>query len=306
MPIDVLLNMAGKIVLLIFFGYFLKKRGVITEEMQKGLSNLLVAGVLPCSILASANVEFSREMGVNLGKVALIALAYYILSAFTMTLLSRFLKIDDASRKIFITMSVFANNAFIGFPIVAELFGDENVLFAVVFNIFYNLFMFTYGTMLLGRNGKISIKSIFNSPVTIASLCSVVLFLTPFRLPVFLQDTLNTVGNLTVPISMMIIGCTLTGIKPSQILKDKYSYLVSALRLLIFPLAMFAAMKLLHMDTLAASVCVLMAALPSGSLNVILAEQYDCNPKYAARTVVQSMLLMPFTLPLIILVINLL
>lgn len=298
MPVETIANMMGKIALMVLLGFILKKRGIITSEMQKALSQLLMTAVLPLSILSSANVALSKELSTGLIQVAVIAFAYYVLSILSMHLLSRFLKIDTPSRKIFVTMTVFANNAFIGFPIVGELFGEKSVLYAVVFNTFYQLFMFTYGTASL--SGKTNLKSLLKNPLTIASFVSLAVFLSPFRFPEFIQSAMSTVGSMTVPLSMLIIGCTLTDMRPSQILRDKYSYLVSAMRLLIFPLLMFAAMKLLRVPTLVASICVLMSALPCGSLNVILAEQYDCNPSYAARTVVQSMILMLPLLPLFI------
>ena len=49
---------------------------------------------------------------------------------------------------------------------------------------------------------------------------------------------------------------------------------------------------------LVALVCVLMTCLPSASLSVVFAQQYDCEPEYASRAVVQGMLLMIVTIPL--------
>jgi hypothetical protein len=44
---------------------------------------------------------------------------------------------------------------------------------------------------------------------------------------------------------------------------------------------------------------VLMTALPSGTINVIYAEKNNCAPKFTARTVVLTLILMVLTLPLL-------
>lgn len=314
MPVEMLLNLVGKIALLVLFGFMLKKLGIITDEFQKSLSNLLLKAILPLSILSSANIKFSKELSLGMTKVAIIAGAYYIIAIIAMTFLSKYLKMSTVTSKIFITMSVFANTAFIGFPLVEAIYGSSGILYAVVYNIFYQLLFFTYGINLISQNkingnGKSKSKgimSIFKNPITNCSFISIAIFLSPFRFPEFIHSTFSTVGSMTFPLSMIIIGCSLVGMKQSEILKDKYSYIVSAMRLIVFPLIMLVVLRLLNVPTMISAICVIITALPSGSLNVILAEQYDCNPKFAARTVVQSMLLMSISLPLIIILTNIL
>jgi len=59
--------------------------------------------------------------------------------------------------------------------------------------------------------------------------------------------------------------------------------------------------KILPLQESDAAGGVLMAALPCGTMNVIFAEKYDCAPEFASRTVIQSLVLMIITLPLMIL-----
>jgi len=105
---------------------------------------------------------------------------------------------------------------------------------------------------------------------------------------------------MSVPLSMMIMGASLAKVPLLDILKDKYSYLVSFIRLLAFPLLMLAAMKMVGAAPVTASVCILMTALPCGTMNVIFAEKYDCAPAFASKAVIQSMILMAGTLVLMI------
>lgn len=300
MVINTLLAILGKILLMVLFGFILKKLGIINNEFQKGLSNLLLNAILPVSILSSASNPFSKELSKGLIITAVACLIYYVSTLILTHLITGVFKTDTATKKIFITMSVFANVGFIGFPMANELFGNNGMFYAVIYNMFYQIFFFTYGTNLLSNEGKFNVSSIFKSPVTLSSFVAIIIYLSPYRFPKFINESLSTVGGMMVPLSMIIIGCTLVDMKLKEILKDKYSYFVSLLRLVIFPLIIIGILLLIGIKGEVAVVIAVLTGLPSGSLNVILAEQYNCNPKYAARTVIQSMVLMIVILPIII------
>jgi hypothetical protein len=305
MPLNVLLTLMGKIVVMILIGFILKKTGIITDDGQKAFSKFLLKATLPASILASSGEELSGELSSGLAKTAVIAFFYYVAAIIISVFISKRLNAEDKTKKVFITMSVFANTGFLGFPLCLELYGNEGMLYAVIYNSFFQLFMFTYGIYLISSSGKFNLKELFKNPVTIASFVSIAIFLSPFRFPEFLQSALESVGGITTPLSMIIIGCTLCGMDLKELFKDKYSYLVSALRLVIFPAAMILVLSFLGLPKTVAATCAVITALPCGSLNVILAEEYDCNPEFAARTVVQSMVFMAVTVPCVIYISNL-
>ena len=175
---------------------------------------------------------------------------------------------------------------------------------AVVFNLAYNIFMYTYGIHLLsGKTG--SLLSILRNPVNIASVLAILIFISPFRFPSYVAGPVDLIAAMTVPLSMIIIGSNLAAMPFGKILSDLNSYFISLIRLVLLPgamlLAMYLAAEVLEIAPVAAAVSVLMCALPCGSMNVILSEKYDCAPEFAARSTVLSMLLCMGTLPLFVL-----
>lgn len=304
MSLDIIISLIVKIAIMIALGYFLKKINIITESLQKGLTDILLKAILPLSILASANYAFSGALLHGMLIVAAAALGFYVIGLTGMTLFSRKLSLPQNEQRIIVTMTVFANTGFVGFPIMTALFGQQGLLLAVIFNMFYNLFMYTYGINMLSGKAGFDWKSILLNPITIASAASILIFVSPFRFPTILASPIDDIGAMSVPISMIIMGASLARIPLLDILKDKYSYLVSGIRLVVFPLLMLLVMRLLSVSAQTATVCVLMAALPCGTMNVIFAEKYDCAPDFASRTVVQSLVLMIITLPLMILLTN--
>lgn len=292
-----------KIVVAVALGFILRKIKVIDEHMQKGLSDMLVKAFLPFSILASANYEKSPSMGKSMLAVLVAGLIFYAFALISMRLLSRKLPIEDKEKRIFVTMTTFANTGFVGFPIMTALFGSEGLLLAVVYNMVYNLYMYTYGLHLIsGKKGDI--KGLLFQPVNIASLLAIVFFISPISFPNYVTEPIDLIAGVTVPLSMIIIGSSLAAMPFLTVLSDRKSYLVSLMRLLVLPGLCLGVLLILRqyvsIAPMTASVIVLMGALPCGSLNVIFSEKYECAPDYAARATVQSMILCAATIPLMV------
>ena len=284
-------------------GFILRKTGIIDARMQKGLSDMLLLAILPFSILASSNYEKTPEVTEGMQIVLVAALAYYILSLILMRLTSKKLPFEDKEQRVFVTMTVFANTGFVGFPLMSALYGNAGLLMAVVFNLAYNLFMYTYGIHLLsGKTG--SIRSILTNPVNIASVLAILIFVSPFRFPSYVSGPIDLIAAMTVPLSMIIIGSNLAAMPFFKVVTDPKSYLISFMRLILLPglvlAGMYIAFRSASMAPETAAVAVLMCALPCGSMNVILSEKYDCAPEFAARATVQSMLLCMGSLPLFV------
>ena len=218
MPIATILHLLLKIAVLTLFGFLLKKIGLIPKDVQKGLNTLLVKAILPVSILMSSNNTYTSDSAQNMLLTAAVAAGYYLVSLILTTLLSSGLRrLSQPGKNVFVTMIVFANVGFIGFPIIGELYGNEGTLYTVVYNIFYQLIFFTYGVSLLSGKKQMKLKQLYTNPVTIASALSVILFLTQFKFPEGIASGLTSIGNMTAPVSLMLIGCSLAEVKLKEI-----------------------------------------------------------------------------------------
>lgn len=298
-----LLYVIVKIAIMVSLGICLRKFRVIDERIQKGLSELLLKAILPFSIISSANYDYSIELVKAMLATGAAAMCYYAVTLVLMRKLSKKLPFEDDEKRIFVTMTVFANTGFVGFPLMYALYGERGLLLAVIFNMVYNLFMYTYGIHLVsGKKGEL--RQLILNPVTIASVAAIALFISPFRLPEIIADPVADIGAMTIPLSMIIIGSSIATLPFLKVISDVKAYVTSLMRLVIIPglalLAMFILYRLVPIMPTTAAVIVLMCALPCGSMNVIFSEKYNCAPKFAARSVVQSMLLMVITLPIMI------
>ena len=288
------------VVLLI--GFTLGKKKVIDDRGRKVLNDLLLRAVLPFSIISSSQYEFSLDMVRSIGAVAVGAGLYYLLTLVVLRIVVFRTKIADAERRVFITTSVFANTGFVGMPIMYSLFGNAGLLLAAIYNLIYNVFFYTYGVHLLSGR-KPSVSEYLNA-VSIASVFAIALFIIPWRAPAAVVTAIDLVGNMTFPLSMIIMGSTLSTIDVKKLFSDVKSYLICFLRLILFPALMTGAMILVKgfvpVQPATLITLILMTALPSGTMSVIYSERYDCAPKFCARTVSLTMLFMVITLPVMI------
>jgi len=291
-----IIELLVKMAFMISLGYFLRRRNIITEEVQTGLSDILLIAVLPLSVLSSSAHAFDPETFNALLFVGAASFCFYGIGLLAMRFLSKRLPIESREQRVFATMTVFANTGFVGIPIMTELFGKPGLLMAVVYNMMYNLFMYTFGLGILSGRRKIDIRRILLNPVTIASVVALGIFVSPFRIPEILMQPVEAVGGMSVPLSMIIMGTSLVRVSFRDLIRDGYAFLASMIRLMVFPLIMLGVMLLIRPDPVTASVVVLMTGLPCGTMNVIFAEKFDCAPAFASRAVMQSTVLMAGTI----------
>ena len=116
---QILLQQTIIMFLLMMLGLLLSRRGMITEQGSRDLSNVLLYAVIPCVILRSYMSEFSmdklRAMGIS-AVIAVIAFAASIGVAY-LTCGTRH-RIENFA-------VAFGNAGFIGIPLVTAVFGAE-------------------------------------------------------------------------------------------------------------------------------------------------------------------------------------
>lgn len=290
-----------KVFIIMAVGFYAGKKGLIDDRASKLLSALMMDIVLPFGIISSSQQIFSADQLKEMGVSLLLSVGYYIVTLLVCQFLAGRLGLTESGRIIFVLTAVFANVGFMGFAVMQELLGDVGTLYTVVHNSMYQVFFFSYGMYLLEGNKKLSIRSLFGSRIIWISFLSIVLYLMPFRFPQAVAGAFSTIGGMLMPLSMLIIGAQMGRMELKNFLGDKRVFLVDALRMLIFPAVMFLAVKALGISHDTAVTAFVLSALPSGSLNVVMAETYRREPEFATVAVAQNMLLMIVTLPVVIL-----
>ena len=302
MYLTTLLNSLLALFLLVLSGYSIKKMNIISDKTIDELSNVLLKIILPCQIISSG---FNGK-GNNVKNVAfaflIISLCYVFFLIFSFIVFKSIVK-DKGRRNVAVNMCVFANTGFIGFPLTQVLFGSEGMLYAVIYNLLYNVFMYTCGLRLFDeeRSEKGGLKKMLVDPLIISSVVSIALFLFGIENGGVVESFFSSLGNMAGPLSMMLVGSWLVGLDVMNILKKPICYIVSLLRLLVLPLLVYLVLSLITIDTVMRNTIVLISALPVGTLNVILAKKYGKDGKFANEATMQTLVFSVITIPFIVL-----
>ncbi len=163
--------------------------------------------------------------------------------------------------------------------------------------------MYTYGIMVMsGRKFSLqNLKLLINSGI-IACILEIIIYFCEIRLPDFMCDAFNMVSNLTAPLSMMVIGSTFADLSLKKLITDVRILVFTLIRMIMLPLIMFPAFKFLVTDPTLLGVCLVMVAVPVGSMNVMIAQQYGGNIETSAKGVAITTLLSVVTMPLLFLI----
>ena len=358
--------------LMMAVGYLCYRKQILTEEVSRKVSAIVVNVANPCMILSSALTDQQMQGKELVQTLAIVVMMYAFLLAVAQ-LLPRILCIQKESRGAYAAMTVFANIGFMGFPVLAAMYGNGALLYGAVFQIPFNILIYTYGVAVLTRkpgacaktepdvkaepnvkaevdvkaepdvkaevdvkaepNGKTGerqdalgitsavngkseniengseqqgklqgtveiVKKIFNIGV-IACIAAMLLYFLQTPVPSFLQAFITNLGNLTAPLSMMIIGASLAQMPLKELFLDKKLLLFSLVKLLLLPAVWMIMVNRVAEQEILRGVCLVMMATPAGSMTAMLAQQYGGDYETASRGVALTTVLSVITMPLL-------
>lgn len=376
--------------LMMAVGYLCYRKQILTEEVSRKVSAIVVNVANPCMILSSALTD-QQMQGKELVQTLAIVVMMYVFLLVMAQLLPRILCIQKESRGAYAAMTVFANIGFMGFPVLAAMYGNGALLYGAVFQIPFNILIYTYGVAVLTRkpgacakteqdvnaevdvkaeidvkeepnvkaeqdvnaevdvkaepdvksevdvkaepNGKTEerqdaqgitatvngkseniengseqqgklqgtveiVKKIFNIGV-IACITAMLLYFLQTPVPSFLQAFITNLGNLTAPLSMMIIGASLAQMPLKELFLDKKLLLFSLVKLLLLPAVWMIMVNRVAEQEILRGVCLVMMATPAGSMTAMLAQQYGGDYETASRGVALTTVLSVITMPLL-------
>lgn len=282
---------------LMLLGLLLSRRGMISEQGSRDLSNVLLYAVIPCVILRSYMSEFSTEKLRAMGLSALIAVI-----AFAASIAVAYLTCGTRHRIENFAVA-FGNAGFIGIPLVTAVFGPEAAFYVVSFSTFANLLQWTYGIVIIsGKKETMNLRMVFVNPVFISMVIGIALFVLQPTLPTVVTGTIGYIADGNTVLAMIILGYYLSKVQLRGLFADVRLYLFSALRLLVVPavtILVFLPFPFARGEI--TLITLIAAATPIASSTAIFAQKFDQDYRRAVSYVCLSTILSVATLPLVML-----
>lgn len=289
--------------IIILVGVYGSRKKIITPELNKGLTDILIKIALPFMIVSSFMFTYDDTIKTYVLKTFYYSLGAYAVMAFVSYIILMPVKKDKKTVLHF--ANVFVNTGYVGFPVLNSVFGSEGVIYGSIFNVFFVIFVWTYGIMLYkGKLEKGYLKTeiislVFN-PSIIAVIIGMVIMVLDIEIKGALLSSIKSIGNISGPLSMFIIGVILSNVKTKQHLKDWTVYYGITIKLIIIPAIIYLLSLLIGDTSKSIYSIIIMTAMPASAMTSILAESFNKEKEFAAIIVSATTLISLITVPVII------
>ena len=302
MDIMVIIQTMIKLFIMLVLGYILYKVGIFDDHTNKKISSLIVNVTSPLLIISSISSAQSGDKTVVLKLIA-IGIAMYAGFVVFGKILTRIIPFPKDDKKIYELCTVFANTGFMGYPVLLSIFDSASVFYCAMLHMAFNLYIYTYGVLTLSNKGNEKFKfdpKVLVTPGLILSVVAMIIFLLNIPIPTLIQDVASTVGGVTSPMSMMMIGSSLATYPIKESISDKWSYIFAPIRLLLIPFVTMLVCKLLNVDPYFANIAIVINAMPAASMVLMFATQYNANKSVATKNIIVTTVLSVITIPIVV------
>lgn len=296
----------AKLLFAMLLGFFLNKADILDAHTSKKLSAVIINVSCPLLILTSVTTLEGGDKSV-VWKLLTAGVVTYLLVPFFSLLMVKLLRIPQNMCGVYRGMLMFSNNSFMGYPVIEALYGSSAIFYSTIFHFGFNILFFSYGIFLIakdaGNTGKFQIKQLINAGM-ISAVAALILYFCDISLPDVVIEPMKFVGNITTPLSMLIIGSNMGACHFKEMFTEKKLYVISLLRLVIIPLLTYYGMHLVTQDATLIGIVTITMGMPVASLVAMGSSAYPKQGKVASIGVVLTTLLSMVTIPVMALLLT--
>lgn len=286
---------------LVVVGYVAGKLGYLGGEFDRQLSRLVINITCPALILSSAMTGTLPDRRFILPLLLISVITYALLTGVAI-LLPRYLtqkKTDEGSIGFAL---MFGNVGFMGYPVVASIFGHEAVFYAAVLNVVNTFAVFTIGTVLI--TGKSDVegkhfqkKVLYSTPMLAAYLTMAIVALEISNIPEAISQPLTMLGDITVPAALLIIGSSMSNLPLRSLLGNSTVYVTTLFRLVLLPIGIHFLMDTLGFSPLVVNINTLVIAMPVATYGTILCLRHEKDTTLMTEVTFITTLFSMLTIP---------
>lgn len=286
--------------IIVILGYLLRKLNYFGGNFDKKLSALIIDVTCPLLILSSVMGDELPDRKLILPLIG-VGFATYILLCVLAFTVPRLITKDTMAQGMIGFAMMFGNVGFIGYPIVASIFGHQAIFYAALLNMPNTFFIFTAGVMLVkGERSRGSFNwKMFLSPMMLSAYIATIIVAFGIHVPHLIGNPVTMIGNITVPGSLLVIGSSLSEIKFGNMLRDYRVYVTSLFRLVLIPLGLYGVFRLCHVNELVNEINTVVIAMPVAAFGVMFCMRYNRDEKLMTELTFVTTVLSVITIPLL-------
>lgn len=292
------LPIISPIFIVIGIGFFAVKTELLPKTAVPGMGRFVLYFCLPALIFSTLAHTPIREV---IEPLYLLAYGGGSLLAFVLVFgLSRAFGGQTSAATLNALGSAICNSAFIGYPVLLQVFGTLPAAAFTMTLLVENLLIMPLTLMILELNRALAeggstrqvlinfVRRLFTQPILLGILAGLLFSLTGWTLPGVIDRSLEFLAEAAAGVALFVIGGSLVG---TQIKGDRRTIAVITLAKLVLHPALVALMVwwLPPFDAQLQTIAILAAAMPMLSIYPVLAGHYLDGSRYAATLVVATL-----------------
>lgn len=217
-------------------------------------------------------------------------------------------KYADVRYKVLTLATTLGNCGFMGIPLLRAVLPQYPlaVPLSIFFSLGMNILVYTMGFFIISGDQKYaSLRQTFLNPATISTTVGFGLFLlqtlTPLQMPTLVVDACASLGAISTPLCLVIIGMRLATVSPRQLFGEPVVYLAILIKQILVPLIVYGVLSFVPLDPCFEKTLFIMTAVPVASMILNATEILHAGQKEAASTILLSTISSVITIPLLML-----
>lgn len=279
-------------------GYLARRLGYLGGETDQKLSKIILNITMPCLIIASVTTGETLPEASKILSTLKVAAVFYGVEMLVAVAAPRILGGTEQQKGVWRYILVFPNVAFIGYPVTVAIFGPEALFYAVILVLPFNLLAYSIGPLMLAGRAKFRWQQLA-SPCIIAAVLALVVALCRLSLPALVGECAAFVGDLTTPLSLLVVGSLLAGLSVKQVFASPRLWALTTLRLLVLPALLRVILGWMQVEPLVAGIAVVLMAMPAAVNGAMLCMEYHGDTECMAQGTFLTTLVSIFTIPVV-------
>lgn len=288
---------------LIMVGFFLYKRGHLSDETSKQLSWIVVNITNPITLLCAA-LKDENKVGIEEIGVAFACFAFvYGVLIMVGLVLPALIGVPKGDRYSYRMLATFNNVGFIGIPFCAAVLGTNSLIFVSICGIVFNLIAYTYGAGVLRKvaasgAGTLGLRKAINSG-TVMGIVTIVVYIMNLKVPDAVGTAFSHVGSCTTFLSMAVLGVSVAKMVPREVFGRWRLYIFVILRQILVPILIIMILKPFIGNELIIKTVAVLLAMPSANLPLMMAKQLGVRDDTISAGIILTTLAAVVTIPII-------
>ncbi|MGN1381601.1 MAG: AEC family transporter [Eubacterium sp.] len=287
-------------------GYAANKLKVLPDESAVPLTSLLINISTPCLIINSmGGTQLTAQTLRDTISVLVVSACVMFITGLLSILIVKILRwkpVEDQGCVMAILTSI--NTGFLGFPVAKAVFGNKIFYLFVIQNIVLNFYMYSGLIIQLnfGQKSKLSGKQMLRAMCTMpmfATIAGCIILFARIRLPQPVMTFFSTMGDMTIPLSMVLVGVLLGKSHLASLITNKKLVIICLLADLLMPAISYPLVNWLPISAAAKLTCIYAEAFPCAVITAAIAEQQHKNGQLLSEGIALSTFFSLGTLPLV-------